>query len=159
MSRAARLWGILQSLCRCRRPVSAAEFGRELGVSERTIYRDLATLAVQGVTVEGTAGPDFVLRSGKFLPPLTLGRNEADAVPDSLKVKSIRMRLTRRDAPNAGGPSCITGALDFGRHHYPVSTGFLRNLTMGAAGELARRPRRINPNCCRRSRRDQPDWH
>lgn len=159
MSRAARLLGILQSLCRRCRPVSAAELGRELGVSERTIYREIVTIAVQGVTVEGIAGPDFVLRSGKFLPPLTLGRNEADAVPNSLKARSIRMRLAHRDAPNAGDASCITDALDFGRHHYPVSTRILKNLIIGAAGELARRPRRINPNCCRLSRRDQPDRH
>jgi hypothetical protein len=43
----------------------------ELNVSVRTIYRDLAELASQGVRVEGKAGIGYLMKPGFFLPPLT----------------------------------------------------------------------------------------
>jgi predicted DNA-binding transcriptional regulator YafY len=51
--------------------VTAAQLARELEVSERTIYRDLAELTAQGAAVEGEAGVGYVLRPGFFLrePP------------------------------------------------------------------------------------------
>jgi predicted DNA-binding transcriptional regulator YafY len=71
---------LLQALSRRRRAVTAAQLARELEVSERTIYRDLAELAAQGAPVEGEAGVGYVLRPGFFLPPLTLNVDEAEAV-------------------------------------------------------------------------------
>jgi predicted DNA-binding transcriptional regulator YafY len=71
---------LLQALNRRRRAVTAAQLARELEVSERTIYRDLAELAAQGAPVEGEAGVGYVLRPGFFLPPLTLNAEEAEAV-------------------------------------------------------------------------------
>jgi predicted DNA-binding transcriptional regulator YafY len=49
MSRSARLLSLLQALRGRRRPVTAAELARSLEVSERTIYRDVAELAAQGL--------------------------------------------------------------------------------------------------------------
>jgi predicted DNA-binding transcriptional regulator YafY len=80
LSRSARLLLLLQALSRRRRAVTAAQLARELEVSERTIYRDLAELAAQGAPVEGEAGVGYVLRPGFFLPPLTLNVEEAEAV-------------------------------------------------------------------------------
>jgi predicted DNA-binding transcriptional regulator YafY len=56
MSRAARLFDLIQALRRRRRPVTAAALAAELGVSERTIYRDVATLVGQGAPIDGEAG-------------------------------------------------------------------------------------------------------
>jgi len=80
VSRSTRLLDLLQAL-RCRRhPVTAATLARELGVSERTIYRDLSALASQGAPVEGEAGIGYVLRPGLFLPPLMLTEDETEAI-------------------------------------------------------------------------------
>lgn len=56
-----------------------------MGVSERTIYRDLAELTAQGAPIYGEAGVGYVLRSGMFLPPLMLTKQETEAVVLGLK--------------------------------------------------------------------------
>src|SRR5258707_4114660 len=80
LSRSSRLLALLQALRRRRQPVTAAILARELEVSERTIYRDLAELAAQGAPVIGEAGVGYVLRPGLFLPPLMLSEDETEAV-------------------------------------------------------------------------------
>ena len=80
MSRATRLLALLQALRCRRRPVTAATLATELGVSERTIYRDLSELTAQGAPVEGAAGVGYILRPGLFLPPLMLSEDETEAV-------------------------------------------------------------------------------
>jgi len=80
MSRSARLLGLIQSLRRHRRPVTAAALAGELGVSLRTVYRDIATLQGQGASIEGEAGIGYVLRPGFLLPPLMFGDDELEAI-------------------------------------------------------------------------------
>lgn len=80
MSRAARFLSLLQALRSRRHPVTAAALARQLGVSERTVYRDLAQLAAQGAPIQGEAGVGYVLRPGQFLPPLMLSEDETEAV-------------------------------------------------------------------------------
>lgn len=80
MSRSIRLLRLLQALRGRRHPVTAAELARELEVSERTIYRDVAELAQQGAPIEGEPGVGYVLRPGLFLPPLMLNEEETEAV-------------------------------------------------------------------------------
>jgi len=80
MSRAARLLDLMQALRRHRRPVTAAALAGALGVSQRTLYRDIATLIGQGATIEGEAGTGYVLRDGFFLPPLAFDDDEIDAI-------------------------------------------------------------------------------
>ena len=70
----------MQALRRRRRPVVAAQLAEELGVSLRTVYRDIATLTAQGADIEGEAGLGYVLKPGFFLPPLMLGEDEVDAL-------------------------------------------------------------------------------
>jgi predicted DNA-binding transcriptional regulator YafY len=70
----------LQRLRGRRRPVTAAALAAELGISERTVYRDIAELAAQGAPIAGEAGLGYVLRPGLFLPPLMLGDDETEAV-------------------------------------------------------------------------------
>jgi len=80
MSRAARLFSLLQALRRHGAPVTAATLAAELEVSERTIYRDIATLMAQGAQIHGEAGVGYVLRPGFFLPPLMFNADELEAV-------------------------------------------------------------------------------
>jgi predicted DNA-binding transcriptional regulator YafY len=80
MSRSTRLLLLLQALRGRRHPTTAANLAGELEVSERTIYRDVATLVAQGAPVEGEAGVGYVLRPGFFLPPLMLDEDEIEAV-------------------------------------------------------------------------------
>ncbi|MYN17535.1 HTH domain-containing protein [Rugamonas sp. FT107W] len=63
-----------------RRPVTAARLAEQLGVSERTIYRDIQTLSGLGAPLEGEAGVGYMLKAGFFLPPLMFGADELEAL-------------------------------------------------------------------------------
>lgn len=75
----SRLFEIIQVLRRARGPVSADAIARELEVSKRTIYRDVAVLITQHVPITGEAGVGYVLERGFDMPPLMLTENEIDA--------------------------------------------------------------------------------
>jgi predicted DNA-binding transcriptional regulator YafY len=79
MRRADRLFQIVQ-LLRRERAVTAAELGRELEVSERTIYRDVQDLVVSGVPIQGEAGVGYALPESFDLPPLMFDREEIQAL-------------------------------------------------------------------------------
>src|SRR5664279_4018603 len=80
MSRTERLLDLIQTLRRHRRPVSGAKLAAELGVSLRTVYRDIRTLIGQGAPIDGEAGLGYVLRPGYTLPPLMFSRDEIEAL-------------------------------------------------------------------------------
>lgn len=80
MTRAARLLDLVQILRRRRRPVAGAVLAEELGVSLRTLYRDVATLQAQGAPIEGEAGIGYVLKPGYLLPPLMFTTEEIEAL-------------------------------------------------------------------------------
>lgn len=80
MSRAARLLDLMQLLRRHRRPVAGAALAAELGISLRTLYRDIATLQAHGARIDGEAGVGYLLRPGFLLPPLMLGEDELEAL-------------------------------------------------------------------------------
>ncbi|MGI4748060.1 MAG: helix-turn-helix transcriptional regulator [Janthinobacterium lividum] len=75
-----RLFQIIQALRRSTRPITAAALADELGVSKRTIYRDIAELMGQHVPIEGEAGFGYLLRSDYDMPPLMLTLDEIEAV-------------------------------------------------------------------------------
>ena len=77
--RADRLFQIVQIL-RGRRLTTAAHLADRLGVSERTVYRDIRDLSLSGVPVEGEAGSGYRLMSGFDLPPLMLTNKESEAL-------------------------------------------------------------------------------
>lgn len=52
----------------------------EIGVSLRTLYRDIASLRAQGATIEGEPGVGYVLRPGYLLPPLMFSVEEIEAL-------------------------------------------------------------------------------
>jgi predicted DNA-binding transcriptional regulator YafY len=76
---------LLQELRNRRLPTSAATLGEVFNVSERTIYRDIATLNRQGAVIEGAAGLGYVLRDDYFIPPLAFDASEAAAIMFGLR--------------------------------------------------------------------------
>ncbi|CCM77263.1 conserved hypothetical protein [Rhizobium mesoamericanum STM3625] len=70
----------MQVLRRHRGTVSGTTLARELGVSLRTIRRDVATLQSMGMDIDGEAGVGYILRPGSLLPPLTFTEEEIQAL-------------------------------------------------------------------------------
>jgi predicted DNA-binding transcriptional regulator YafY len=77
--RADRLFLIIHRL-RGRRAVPARRLAGELGVSLRTVYRDVGDLQLSGVPIEGEAGVGYTLRKGSDIPPLMFTREELEAL-------------------------------------------------------------------------------
>jgi len=90
MRRADRLFHIIQ-LIRGRRLTTAAWLAQRLEVSERTIYRDVADLQVQGVPLEGEAGVGYRLGAGFDLPPMMFTQDEAKALVASVRMAQVWM--------------------------------------------------------------------
>jgi predicted DNA-binding transcriptional regulator YafY len=80
MSRAERLLNLIEEFRRRRRPVSGRDLSDALGVSIRTLYRDIASLRALGAGIEGEPGVGYVLRSGFLLPPVMFTVEEVDAL-------------------------------------------------------------------------------
>lgn len=80
MSRTERLLDLLQLLRRHQRPVAGAAIATELGISLRTLYRDIATLQSQGADIDGAPGLGYVMKPGYTLPPLMFGSDEVEAL-------------------------------------------------------------------------------
>ena len=90
MRRAERLAEIVE-IVRDGRLHRAAEIAAALGVSERTVYRDMDALAASGVPIEGERGVGYILREPVFLPPLALSLTELEAL-------SLGMAIVRETA-------------------------------------------------------------
>lgn len=70
----------------------------EMGVSLRTLYRDIASLQAQGATIEGEAGVGYVLRPGFMLPPLMFTPEEIEALVLGSRWVADRADHRMRDA-------------------------------------------------------------
>ena len=80
MSRTSRLFELINVLRARRTPVTAQYLARELGISQRSIYRDIETLRSLGAPLEGQAGVGYCLREGFFLPEFAFSSDELDAL-------------------------------------------------------------------------------
>ncbi|MCU0901347.1 MAG: YafY family transcriptional regulator [Cypionkella sp.] len=104
MRRTDRLFDLIQIL-RDGRLHRATEMADRLGVSVRTIWRDMATLMASGLPVEGERGVGYILRSPITLPPMILTGAELDALrmgvrlvadgPDPALARAARMLATK----------------------------------------------------------------
>jgi len=86
--RADRLFQIIQLLRGRRRAVTARALAEELGVSERTVYRDVRDLIASGTPIEGEAGVGYALRREYDLPPLMFEAEELEAL--ALGARSVQ---------------------------------------------------------------------
>lgn len=80
MRRADRLFQIVNALRRRQTATTAAHLAERLGVSERTVYRDVRDLILAGTPIDGEAGVGYRLRPGYDLPPLMFDRDEIQAL-------------------------------------------------------------------------------
>jgi len=97
MSRTERLLDLIQLLRRHRAPVTGPALADELGISIRTLYRDIATLQAQGAEIQGEPGLGYVLRPGFTLPPLMFSADEIEAL-----VLGSRWVARRAEDPRLG---------------------------------------------------------
>lgn len=79
MSRSTRLLTLMQVLRRHRTPIPGRALAKELGISLRTLYRDIATLQAEGADISGEAGMGYLLHPGFTLPPMMLTSDELEA--------------------------------------------------------------------------------
>lgn len=79
-TRATRLLLLLDRLRRSRTAVTGEALATELGISLRTLYRDIATLRLQGARIEGDPGVGYQMRGGFLLPPLMFDHDELEAL-------------------------------------------------------------------------------
>lgn len=100
MSRTQRLLELLQLLRQHRYPIAGDKLASKLGISLRTLYRDIRTLQNQGANIEGEPGFGYILRPGYMLPPLMFSEEEIEAV-----VLGMRWVVKKGDAQlsNAAG--------------------------------------------------------
>lgn len=92
MRRAGRLFQIVHYIQQ-RRVTTAEQIAEELGVSVRTVYRDIQELVASGVPIQGEAGVGYMLPHHFTLPPLTFDHEELEAL-----LLGIRMVRSWSDA-------------------------------------------------------------
>ncbi len=97
MARSERLLSLLQVLRRYRRPVRGQALAEELGVSIRTLYRDIASLQAQGAMIEGEPGVGYVMKPGFMLPPMMFRSEELDALVLGMRWVADRCDKTLSD--------------------------------------------------------------
>ncbi len=116
MRRTDRLFDLIQIL-RDGRLHRAADVAARLGVSVRTVWRDMATLTASGLPVEGERGVGYILRAPMTLPPLMLAAAELDALRAGLRLvaageepvlaraaRSLAEKIAAVTPAPAGGP-------------------------------------------------------
>jgi predicted DNA-binding transcriptional regulator YafY len=105
MSRSIRLIKLLQELRLHSPPVTADVLAESMGVSQRTIYRDIESLREAGAIIDGAAGYGYSLTEDPALPPqvftheeieaLVLGLREVQAVADPSLAKAAEHALAK----------------------------------------------------------------
>ena len=91
MPRSQRLLALLQQLRQNRRAITAQALAAQLGVSLRTIYRDIDTLRREGADIRGEAGTGFLLHKTDFLlPPLMFDEDEIEALIFGLRAVTVQ---------------------------------------------------------------------
>lgn len=99
MRRAERLFQILNLLRNRRLVITAEQLADKLDTSKRTIYRDIQSLILTGVPIEGEAGVGYRLARHFDLPPLMFDIREIEAL--LLGAKMVRAWSDREMASAA----------------------------------------------------------
>ena len=100
MRRTDRLFELIQIL-RDGRLHRGEDLAKTLGVSLRTLYRDMETLVASRIPVEGERGLGYMMTAPITLPPLNLTLEELEALHLGLAVVS---KATDEDMQKAGRP-------------------------------------------------------
>ena len=86
MRKAERLFQIISLLRGRRKVLTADSIAENLGVSVRTIYRDIQALSLSGVPIEGEAGVGYRLGYNFEIPPIMFSEQEMTAMVLALKM-------------------------------------------------------------------------
>lgn len=155
MSRTSRLFEMLGVLRARRVPVTATELASELGISERSVYRDIETLRLLGAPLDGQAGVGYRLKEGFFLPHLAFSADELDAL--ILGLEWVQQRAD--PALVQSGNSALAKILS-ARAGGPMSTAASPPLLNAATASKRTDPRHVAPmrNAIRRQRKAIIDY-
>ncbi len=96
-NRADRLTALMEVL-RDGKLHRAEDLAVYLGVSLRTVYRDMKTLMASGVAIEGARGTGYRAQAALTLPPLNLTEAELEALHIGLAVVGTGMEGELREA-------------------------------------------------------------
>lgn len=145
MTKTARLFQLMTALRSMTPPVTAEALTIELGVSIRTIYRDIDALRGLGAVIDGEAGFGFTLVEDASLPPLgfeddelealVLGLRDVAVIGDPSIAKAARSALAKITArvPQRQAHRLEHAVLDAHRYASPprptVDVGQLRRAT------------------------------
>ncbi len=80
MTRTHRLFQLMQALRNTAPPATASALAQTLGVTQRTIYRDIDALRGLGAVIDGAAGFGYTLIEDAALPPLSFADDELEAL-------------------------------------------------------------------------------
>ncbi|WP_339114022.1 YafY family protein [Thioclava sp. GXIMD2076] len=151
MTRSERLLQLLDILRRHRHPVTGVAMAQELGISLRTLYRDIASLQGQGAPIEGEAGLGYVLREGFLLPPLTFPVEELEAL-----VMGARWLATKGDEDMARAAESALARL---RAVVPPALRTEMDLTTLVVGGPRPAPDQVRSDALRQAIRQQQKLH
>tara|TARA_R110002073_G_scaffold303504_1_gene471838 strand:+ start:2853 stop:3470 length:618 start_codon:yes stop_codon:yes gene_type:complete len=101
MSRSRRFVELVRALKEASpQVVTAKSLAERFKVSERTIYRDMASLIESGVPIEGEAGSGYQLALAGGPPPLSLRWSEAEALWLGARMLTFAASHDRESAAN-----------------------------------------------------------
>ncbi|WP_069301191.1 helix-turn-helix transcriptional regulator [Neptunicoccus sediminis] len=80
MAKSERILQLMQLLRLLPAPVQAAQLSAELGVSLRTVYRDVDSLRRAGAIIDGAAGFGYTLVEDTAMPPMLFNTDETEAL-------------------------------------------------------------------------------
>lgn len=80
MNKAERLFQLVLLLRSRRTAMTAEAIAEAMGVSVRTVYRDVQALSLSGIPIEGEPGVGYMIRAANHLPPLIFTPDELQAL-------------------------------------------------------------------------------
>ncbi|MFZ5617674.1 MAG: helix-turn-helix transcriptional regulator [Pseudomonadota bacterium] len=107
-----RLFQLLDELRLRRTPVTACELAREMGVSLRTLYRDIADLQAMGAPIRGEGGVGYVMEPGYFMPSLRFDEDELSAVALGLRLVAVRTDARMSEAARRAAAKIASAVSD-----------------------------------------------
>jgi predicted DNA-binding transcriptional regulator YafY len=124
--------------------VTARQLAQSLGVTPRTVYRDVSDLVRSGVPIEGEAGVGYRLRRGHHVPPLMFTDDELQALhlgvsivgawADTGLAEAAQRVLAKVNVvlPDSIKPKLAYGAMIVPGGHVPIVIGDHLSVLRGA---------------------------
>jgi predicted DNA-binding transcriptional regulator YafY len=130
MSRTSRLFELINLLRARRTPVTALHLARELGISRRSVYRDIEALRSLGAPLDGQAGIGYCLGEGFFLPEFAFSSDELDAL-----ILGLGWVRQRADPALAQGSERALAKILSARNNGPATSGEPPAVTAASVSE------------------------